>query len=310
MRVCEMKCPACGGFLSTKKYETEQIDQCNRCQGVWLDWGEVVNIIKSRDEKISHKVKTKVLALKGQDHRNNTEIKCPKCSKTMDTFEYAFNSGVIVDKCPDKHGLWLDGGELEKIQAIFEMIDLKTGVSYENDDELKSKKKCPRDGVLLKEISYESVKIDLCAACGGVWADNEELKQIVRDKETKFLRSDYTEIRPEKGARTPVTELDLVDELECVICADPMERINYSYDSGVIIDRCRIHGTWLDKDELNKIQVFVERWDKHVDRKLPQYGQLIKKANEQAANQFDKATMEAKEKGANMSMIGRFFRKF
>ena len=135
-----MKCPACGGFLSTKKYETEQIDQCNRCQGVWLDWGEVVNIIKSRDEKISHKVKTKVLALKGQDHRNNTEIKCPKCSKTMDTFEYAFNSGVIVDKCPDKHGLWLDGRELEKIQAIFEMIDLKTGVSYENDDELKSKK--------------------------------------------------------------------------------------------------------------------------------------------------------------------------
>ncbi|MBK8393697.1 MAG: zf-TFIIB domain-containing protein [Leptospiraceae bacterium] len=52
-----------------------------------------------------------------------------------------------------------------------------------------------------------------------------------------------------------------------------MQHINYQYSSGIMIDRCNLnHGVWLDKDELEKIQVFVERWEvnSEVDEKYKQ----------------------------------------
>lgn len=305
-----MDCPVCDGELLTRKYETEQIDQCNKCNGVWLDWGEVVNIIRSRDEKISHAVKTKVLAMRGKDHRPSGDIKCPVCEKKLETYEYALNSGVILDKCPDNHGIWFDAYELEKIQAIFERIDLRSGHSGVNEETLKSQKKCPRDGSVLQEINYESVAIDICEVCGGAWADKEELTQIVRDKETKFLASDHAEIIPCKSAKSVLMEIDLVDELECVVCSSPMERINYSHDSGVVIDRCRKHGSWLDKDELDRIQVYVERWDKQVATDQPKYGKILAIAKEKISLRYDRIIEKAKKDGQQLSPTGSFLSKF
>ncbi len=28
--------------------------------------------------------------------------------------------GIIIDRCPECHGIWLDGGELEKVQVLVE----------------------------------------------------------------------------------------------------------------------------------------------------------------------------------------------
>ena len=44
-----MKCPRCDGVLVESKFENIVIDSCNKCQGVWLDAGELTQIVK-KDE--------------------------------------------------------------------------------------------------------------------------------------------------------------------------------------------------------------------------------------------------------------------
>jgi Zn-finger nucleic acid-binding protein len=38
-----------------------------------------------------------------------------------------------------------------------------------------------------------------------------------------------------------------------------MNRVNFAHCSGVIIDVCRGHGSWFDKDELRKIIEFIRK---------------------------------------------------
>ncbi len=50
---------------------------------------------------------------------------------------------------------------------------------------LESKLSCPKCDGKLKEIGYESIKIDACEKCGGVWLDAGELAQILGKDEAK-----------------------------------------------------------------------------------------------------------------------------
>ena len=38
----------------------------------------------------------------------------------MQTINYDYSSGIILDRCPQGHGLWLDAGELEQVQIVRE----------------------------------------------------------------------------------------------------------------------------------------------------------------------------------------------
>ena len=50
--------------------------------------------------------------------------------------------------------------------------------------------KCPKCAVELQEIKKESVFIDVCTTCKGIWLDRGELESIVR--ELKQERSNKT----------------------------------------------------------------------------------------------------------------------
>jgi len=41
----ELNCPKCDGKLVETNYESIKIDVCNSCTGVWLDAGELVQIV-------------------------------------------------------------------------------------------------------------------------------------------------------------------------------------------------------------------------------------------------------------------------
>lgn len=42
-------CPKCDGFLVETDYEKIKMDVCNKCHGVWLDAGELAQVV-SKDE--------------------------------------------------------------------------------------------------------------------------------------------------------------------------------------------------------------------------------------------------------------------
>jgi len=124
--------------------------------------------------------------------------------------------------------------------------------------------KCPRcDGELETEI-YEGVEIDRCLNCQGKWLDSEELTKIIVTKEKTFSPELIHEALVSAYSGVPEDESRTI--LKCPKCQTAMRSINYDYKSGVIIDSCpRGHGTWFDKDELEKVQIHREYWDKQIN---------------------------------------------
>jgi Zn-finger nucleic acid-binding protein len=49
----QMKCPRCGAELQEKQYHHAVVDVCPKCNGMWLDAGEVEIIGKSFQEEAS-----------------------------------------------------------------------------------------------------------------------------------------------------------------------------------------------------------------------------------------------------------------
>ncbi len=171
---------------------------------------------------------------------------CPVCGQQMQRFNYAINTGVFLDRCPQKHGIWLDPGELEQVQIVMEEFDREYDMaSSEEAPEVHGAKVCPRCDVPLAEFTYENVTLDRCPKCGGAWLDGEELAEVVATQHQQFSDDEFAEIRAEEQAAAVTTEEKIPDAYPCLICGRMMNRMNYQYTSGIIIDRCPVgHGVW------------------------------------------------------------------
>jgi hypothetical protein len=45
-----LKCPKCDGRLIEADFESIKIDVCDKCTGVWLDAGELTQIVSKEDD--------------------------------------------------------------------------------------------------------------------------------------------------------------------------------------------------------------------------------------------------------------------
>lgn len=119
-----MKCPRCKSLLRTIDYEGIAIETCGRCKGEWLDAEELKHIVKAREVRFSSEERRAIAAATGitgvkvEDH--DLDLPCPKCAGTTDALNYGGDTGIIIDRCVSCHGIWLDGGEMEKIQMLIE----------------------------------------------------------------------------------------------------------------------------------------------------------------------------------------------
>jgi len=114
-----MKCPVCSNNLSRRRIQLVEIDICPYCKGIWFDSGELSVVVRelSAREEISPQ-KTKLFHRREVRSIYEAEEKqrlCPKCNQTMKKFNYASDSNVFIDKCPNCGGIWADKGEVTEI---------------------------------------------------------------------------------------------------------------------------------------------------------------------------------------------------
>lgn len=106
-----MLCPACNAMMVVLELNDIEVDYCPACRGCWLDAGELGLILKG-DAGFDYGPLFK-------DERKGTR-RCPVCSIRMREGLFA-ESGIRVDDCPMRHGIWLDAGELRTVmQAVVE----------------------------------------------------------------------------------------------------------------------------------------------------------------------------------------------
>jgi Zn-finger nucleic acid-binding protein len=101
--------------------------------------------------------------------------------------------------------------------------------------------KCP--GAALETHRFDTLEIDRCARCGGVWFDAQEQERFYSAK---------LQLPPPTLSPQEVLALDDKDGA-CPRCARPMMKVPSKADPAVTLDGCGgCSGTWVDGAELSR----------------------------------------------------------
>jgi Zn-finger nucleic acid-binding protein len=117
--------------------------------------------------------------------------------------------------------------------------------------------KCPCCDRAMHGREVGGLVVHECGKCHGLWVPLDRFTALVdRAAETARARAEVGEpVAPRVDGDNPASRQ--VEYRRCPICASQMARRNYQKRSGVIIDQCHEHGTWLDAHELERIAGYV-----------------------------------------------------
>jgi Zn-finger nucleic acid-binding protein len=146
--------------------------------------------------------------------------------------------------------------------------------------------RCPIDQTELSPLEYEGCLVHTCRSCGGELLGGDALTHVVNVRDEKFSQDMKDGLAsPARGA--PVAQ---DHDLTCPFCEQGMQTLNYTGDSDVIIDRCMSCGAvWLDRDELEHVQILLERWQDEAPEKLRGLATELETARRRAQEQTGEA---------------------
>jgi Zn-finger nucleic acid-binding protein len=126
---------------------------------------------------------------------------------------------------------------------------------------------CPSCGAGLLAAPYEGIELLLCERCGGRLVSTPQVGKLLARREAAFTDeqerlADLLSSGGDRLRRAAVLARGRPGVLliGCPGCAAPMMRSHYSYEHAVEVDRCvRCDLLWFERDELEALQILVER---------------------------------------------------
>jgi hypothetical protein len=110
--------------------------------------------------------------------------------------------------------------------------------------------RCPDCTRPMRELNVGTTALLECEGCDGIWVDGETFEGLCADREAQAaVLHQYTD-RPEPSRR--------VKYRPCIRCGKMMNRVNFARISGVVVDVCKGHGTFLDPGELHALVRFIQ----------------------------------------------------
>jgi Zn-finger nucleic acid-binding protein len=137
-------------------------------------------------------------------------------------------------------------------------VDLK-GIHYYTTHETDQPRICPRCDKRLKTINLNldgTFFIDRCEHCLGLFFDPNELEALLDAAVKNVFQIDRSGLDAINANRPP--DQYPVSYIKCPACSQLMNRVNFGAKSGVIIDRCKYHGVWLDGGELRHLMEWMK----------------------------------------------------
>lgn len=110
-------CPCCDSPLQTVCVDIGRqfyIDRCPDCFGLFFAPDELEALLDCSVTHVYHVNLQLLDNINNERYQKETHVhyvKCPVCHILMNRVNFAYRSGVVVDKCRD-HGTWLNSGEL------------------------------------------------------------------------------------------------------------------------------------------------------------------------------------------------------
>ena len=120
-------------------------------------------------------------------------MECYKCNEQMNKRPY---EGILADCCDSCGGVWVDSGELSILIGREEkkgqkelMQEAKRETQSEAQHPLSVVGFCPKCQEEPLQTKYRSgVGIDQCPSCKGIFFDSGEMKKVVSEEESGFLK--------------------------------------------------------------------------------------------------------------------------
>lgn len=114
-----MKCPKCRTVEMNRELVRQiELDRCPACMGIYFDRGELDTVLARR---VGREFESMVLAPDAGRDRDRLVAHCFRCDRDMRPAREP--SGVRFDWCPGCGGIYLDRGELSRLQAEDEKPD-------------------------------------------------------------------------------------------------------------------------------------------------------------------------------------------
>jgi Zn-finger nucleic acid-binding protein len=119
-----MNCPRCASSLKPVVYDGQEIELCSGCKGEWLSSEELGKIVEHHDEIFTPEevasiqgINREIFTAEKDDHY---ELNCPSCGEEMEHFNYGDTSGIILHKCVECDGIWMDKDQLRKVEIVID----------------------------------------------------------------------------------------------------------------------------------------------------------------------------------------------
>lgn len=160
-----LKCPVCKNVLKAVQYEGVRVQFCMPCKGFFLKPNELKRIQETQEVEVSMDM--------APPSRSGDKVTrfCPSCDLAMAKKKHGKVSSTIIDICEACNGIWVDKGELQRIQLDYEVVERNRSV-------VKAKPKTPGaikptasvSAFKCPKCSHEQKKAEECIKCGIVFA--------------------------------------------------------------------------------------------------------------------------------------------
>lgn len=111
---------------------------------------------------------------------------------------------------------------------------------------------CPLDGTTLETHTVQSVHVEECPQCLGLWFEEGQLREAKDETEADLVWLDFDLWSDQESFTTDWSSR------KCPQCSKNMATISYG-ETGVVVEYCiNGHGVWLDKGEFQAIITALE----------------------------------------------------
>lgn len=142
------KCPRCDNLLrevlvTTSRGTRTAVEAClDGCAGIWVGREDVLaglqpttsdELLEVQGGQSTAPARTRWDFLEVEQARRcgpkvvlspeqlEQYIKCVRCGREMMRYRWNMTSSVILDECPDGHGIWIDAGEVMQMRQFLQV---------------------------------------------------------------------------------------------------------------------------------------------------------------------------------------------
>ena len=177
-----------------------------------------------------------------------SSLNCPNCGAPAapDATQCSYcGSRLAVVACPSCFGSMFVGAQFCP----------HCGTKIASPESVDGKSlKCPGCSGDMYPVKLGATPLHQCDQCGSAWLAPTDFAALCSDREN---RGTVMTALGSGGVAAAPPPTDKVRYVHCAVCTKVMNRVNFGKSSGVIVDVCKNHGVWFERDELRRVLQFV-----------------------------------------------------